>query len=444
MMPHERRLNTRKPLDQLAYLSLPPNNGGIVLDVSEGGLGFHAIAPVDASGPIEFKFEIDSDRKITAAGELAWKDSTGKSGGLRFTQLADETRLQIRQWAEETALKQAAQVAARAIAKVISTAFEVSEFVPPNGDRTEPNGNTDSAQVAKTPPAEAVATSAVFRGTNGNPKLSGDPKVSVALAATANPSLSGKPEVARVVNAAAVAAPSATGLLGGANGKVEAACDVPTAVTTPAEATDLTPNVNPMESESAIAAALEAVTADASPIDLGIDWVREANVLVSARAAGVDPPVIPTPEPAHTFTSASPSHVSRTDVLPSAPANPPPGPAQKTQLLYNRKPPIYSSPAYEFSMFTPEAIDDATAPIPTMLGALESAIAKHPLAAVGLTAALALLVSIGIFSYLCAGPVGDAFANSGEKIWGGMYSHQMPANPGTPAPSTGPAKAVQQ
>ena len=60
MMPQERRLSIRKTPDHLAYLSLPSDNGGIVIDVSEGGLGFHAIAPVEADGPIHFRFAIDS------------------------------------------------------------------------------------------------------------------------------------------------------------------------------------------------------------------------------------------------------------------------------------------------------------------------------------------------------------------------------------------------
>ena len=102
MMPHERRVNIRKVPDHLAYLSLPFDNGGIVLDISEGGLGFHSIAPVLANGPIHFRFAINSAKRIKAVGELAWKDASGRTGGLRFTQLPDEVREQIRAWAAES------------------------------------------------------------------------------------------------------------------------------------------------------------------------------------------------------------------------------------------------------------------------------------------------------------------------------------------------------
>ena len=88
MMPHERRLSTRKTPEHLAYISLPSNNGGIVIDVSEGGLGFHAIAPVDADGPIHFRFAIDSAERVAAVGELAWKDKDRKNRRLAIHGIA--------------------------------------------------------------------------------------------------------------------------------------------------------------------------------------------------------------------------------------------------------------------------------------------------------------------------------------------------------------------
>jgi PilZ domain len=98
IMQNERRVSIRKPLERLAYISLPSNNGGLVLDVSEGGVGFHSIAPVNADGPIHFRFAVDSARRIRAVGELVWKDETGKTGGLRFTELPDDVREYIRAW----------------------------------------------------------------------------------------------------------------------------------------------------------------------------------------------------------------------------------------------------------------------------------------------------------------------------------------------------------
>src|SRR5579862_6991919 len=79
----ERRLKKRKTLERLTYIDLPLNNGGIVTDVSEGGLGFHAVAPVGNGGPVHFSFSAGSHR-IAGAGELMWTDAKRKIGGLRF------------------------------------------------------------------------------------------------------------------------------------------------------------------------------------------------------------------------------------------------------------------------------------------------------------------------------------------------------------------------
>jgi cell division septation protein DedD len=103
-VPQERRLTTRKTLERLTYIDLPSHNGGIVTDVSEGGLGFHAVAPVENTGPIHFSFTGGS-QPIAGLGELMWTDEKGKIGGLRFTELAEEIREQIRNWPLESNLQ---------------------------------------------------------------------------------------------------------------------------------------------------------------------------------------------------------------------------------------------------------------------------------------------------------------------------------------------------
>jgi len=124
MHPQERRMTKRKATEFLAYLSLPFDNGGFVTDLSAGGLGFQAVAPVKSGRPIHFRFAMDSSTRISAVGELAWIDKTGKNGGLRFTQLSEEVREQIRIWTgqskprEETRID--VQVAERAIVTTVS------------------------------------------------------------------------------------------------------------------------------------------------------------------------------------------------------------------------------------------------------------------------------------------------------------------------------------
>jgi hypothetical protein len=98
MRPEEQRGSARVKLDKLAYINLPSGNGGIVLDVSDEGLGFQAAASLDAAGPIRVRLLLGSLDQIEAAAELRWIDETGKRAGLRFTDLPDEVRDQVRIW----------------------------------------------------------------------------------------------------------------------------------------------------------------------------------------------------------------------------------------------------------------------------------------------------------------------------------------------------------
>ena len=91
----ERRLTPRT--EWLADIHFEPNTGGIVLNLSEGGLCFLSLAPVQRNSTIRFSVSLQNHR-IQAAGELAWMDETQKTGGLRFTALPAEAREQIRNW----------------------------------------------------------------------------------------------------------------------------------------------------------------------------------------------------------------------------------------------------------------------------------------------------------------------------------------------------------
>jgi cell division septation protein DedD len=104
MMHQQRRLYSRKTLNPLPYVSLPSGNGGIVLDVSEQGLCFRAVAPVKQSGPIHFSFSAHS-KLIEGVADLVWTDRAKKTGGLRFTQLSEDAREQIRGWPNELDLR---------------------------------------------------------------------------------------------------------------------------------------------------------------------------------------------------------------------------------------------------------------------------------------------------------------------------------------------------
>jgi hypothetical protein len=92
----ERRQTPRTTLARHAYINIEPNNGGIVLNVSDGGLCFYSFDPVPRNGTIRFWFS-GHNPPIEADGTPAWTDETQKTG-LRFTALPAEAREKIRDW----------------------------------------------------------------------------------------------------------------------------------------------------------------------------------------------------------------------------------------------------------------------------------------------------------------------------------------------------------
>ncbi|MGA8313273.1 MAG: PilZ domain-containing protein, partial [Terriglobales bacterium] len=87
----ERRQTPRTTVEKFVYINIEPSNGGNVLNVSEGGIGFHSIAPVQMDRTITVWFS-EHNRRIKIEGELAWMDEARKTGGLRFTSLPAEAR----------------------------------------------------------------------------------------------------------------------------------------------------------------------------------------------------------------------------------------------------------------------------------------------------------------------------------------------------------------
>lgn len=100
MSATERRQVPRTKLEKLAYIHIEPDNGGIVLNVSDGGLAFHSMAPVEKNGQVLFSLK-EQNRRIDVCGELVWTDEVQKIGGLRFTTLTSEAREQITNWASQ-------------------------------------------------------------------------------------------------------------------------------------------------------------------------------------------------------------------------------------------------------------------------------------------------------------------------------------------------------
>ncbi len=100
-MANERRF-PRKVAEPILSIQMEPNNDAVVLDVSDGGMGFRAANPVTRTGTICFSFS-ENGQRIESSGELVWTDSTKKSGGLSFACQPRANRERIRKWVEHAA-----------------------------------------------------------------------------------------------------------------------------------------------------------------------------------------------------------------------------------------------------------------------------------------------------------------------------------------------------
>jgi septal ring-binding cell division protein DamX len=103
MMNEQRRTSLRKAPERLTYINLQSGYAGIVRDISDGGLRFRVIDPLQESEQVHFWFVANFSR-IGGTGDLVWMDETKQTGGLRFTQLSEESREQIRSWLDESNL----------------------------------------------------------------------------------------------------------------------------------------------------------------------------------------------------------------------------------------------------------------------------------------------------------------------------------------------------
>jgi hypothetical protein len=53
-----RRSHARRRIDGLTYVEFGPDNGAILIDIGEGGLGFQSVMPVSMNQALLFKFKL--------------------------------------------------------------------------------------------------------------------------------------------------------------------------------------------------------------------------------------------------------------------------------------------------------------------------------------------------------------------------------------------------
>jgi hypothetical protein len=94
----DRRQHPRK-ITALNYVTLGDSNGGIMLNISEGGLALTAAEVLVGEFLPRVRFQLAMDAKwIETSGQIVWLTGSKKGAGIRFVDLTDADRNQITQW----------------------------------------------------------------------------------------------------------------------------------------------------------------------------------------------------------------------------------------------------------------------------------------------------------------------------------------------------------
>ena len=95
----ERRQNPRHPVRPTEYIEIGDSNGGIILDISEGGMAVASAQALVGHQTLRFRFQLPrSLETIETSGEINWIGETKKRAGVRFVDLPLAAREQIHKW----------------------------------------------------------------------------------------------------------------------------------------------------------------------------------------------------------------------------------------------------------------------------------------------------------------------------------------------------------
>src|SRR6202140_1817109 len=184
MEPNKRRF-VRKRTDQLLYAEFGPDNGSILVNLSEEGCSFQSIAPV-RDERVRFSVSVGDGRKLEGDGQMVWSDTSKKTGGLRFLNPSEELQEQVREWLDEALVTADGKLDARAAnsqakrrrkklreeAKVAELAWKEGAGKASKDTWTAPKaGQTPTMQIAKTAPQNSHSHSLSFNAADERARL---------------------------------------------------------------------------------------------------------------------------------------------------------------------------------------------------------------------------------------------------------------------------------
>ncbi|MGB8540763.1 MAG: TonB family protein [Candidatus Acidiferrales bacterium] len=170
-----RRIHARHRIRSLAYVELGENNGGIVLNIGEGGFAVRAAEAITEDSLPQVRFQTHtSANQLIASGEIVWTGNSRKEAGVRFVDLPAEALGEIKTWISEEEspvnFKKPMMAVARQTARTNTSLSDRAEETTEAGEGTE----ISEPRVA----GNHLSKSSILRQTKNESWISRQPAVS--------------------------------------------------------------------------------------------------------------------------------------------------------------------------------------------------------------------------------------------------------------------------
>ncbi len=95
----ERRAQARTLITPPVYVNLENTNGGLAFNMSENGIALTAALALAGNHTMSLRIQIpDSKGWVEVSGRLAWRDGSGKTAGIKFIDMPEDSQQRIRDW----------------------------------------------------------------------------------------------------------------------------------------------------------------------------------------------------------------------------------------------------------------------------------------------------------------------------------------------------------
>jgi hypothetical protein len=160
----------RHRIETLAYVDLGPGNGGVLINVSEGGMAFQGIQQLDKDQLLCINFKLPrSNASLESTCQIAWLNDSGKGGGLRFIDLPEGTHSKIKEWfslqtASRDPMENTTVSRSPGETKDLKSALHLVALQGKDASELEPGRDSSPAPVAATAAVGADTSTRVTEG----------------------------------------------------------------------------------------------------------------------------------------------------------------------------------------------------------------------------------------------------------------------------------------